>query len=229
MGKVKRKGLDMEINKNHYIRQTDLIDPIKLTMPIAIIGAGSTGSFTSLALLKMGCQDITVYDHDLVEEHNLNSQLYSDTDISKPKVEALKDKLFFLSPIEPKIVQKRWTPEISLKGYEIVIAAVDTMQVRKDLFESDMKLYVPHYIDGRMGGNVINLYYTFLPDPASYQFYKDSLFTDEEASPVECSSRAVSYNSFMISSLIASMVAQIANEEKPKKETTVDLKNFMMN
>lgn len=217
------------LNLNHFSRQSGLIDPKKLNMPIAVIGAGGIGSWTCLALLKMGCQDVTVYDFDTVEEGNLGSQIYNEADIGKPKTQALIDKLFLLSETELKVKNEKWTVSTSLRGFDIVIAAVDSIEARDDLFKSDMRLHVPHFIDGRMAKNEINLYYAHMRSAESCKFYEDTLFPPEDAIEVPCSERAVVYNTFVVAGLICAIVAQIANNEKPKQETIVDLRNFMMN
>ncbi|KKK73235.1 hypothetical protein LCGC14_2895880, partial [marine sediment metagenome] len=76
-----------------YSRQMGIVDPGKLDIPIAVVGAGGIGSWTTLALTRMGCNDITVIDFDKVEAHNVGSQIFTEDDIGKTKVEALADKI----------------------------------------------------------------------------------------------------------------------------------------
>src|ERR1035437_9086780 len=97
------------MDNNFHMRQLGLIDPEKLQMPIAIIGAGSIGSWTALALLKLGCSDVTVFDFDKVEEHNIGSQIYTMADIGKDKTQALKDRLGLLVNTEVKVENQRVT------------------------------------------------------------------------------------------------------------------------
>lgn len=57
---------------------------------IYIIGAGGVGSWLTPALVMLaGKKNITVMDKDNLELGNLNRQLFSPTDIGRPKAEAL--------------------------------------------------------------------------------------------------------------------------------------------
>ena len=79
------------MDETRYHRQLDILDPKSMDVPVTIIGAGATGSFTALSLAKMGIRNITIYDFDTVEEHNLPNQFYRQCDLGKRKVEALRE------------------------------------------------------------------------------------------------------------------------------------------
>ena len=66
----------MAVDTSKYWRQLDIVNIDKLQVPIIVVGAGAIGSFVTLALAKMGCGNITSYDMDTVEEHNLPNQFY---------------------------------------------------------------------------------------------------------------------------------------------------------
>jgi tRNA A37 threonylcarbamoyladenosine dehydratase len=116
-----------------YMRQTDLADPLNLKMPINIIGAGSIGSWSALALTKLGCTNVTVWDADLVERHNAGSQIYTGYDDGKSKVDALKQKIDLISNEKIEVKDEMWTNAQELPDDSIVISAVDTMAVRAEL------------------------------------------------------------------------------------------------
>lgn len=218
------------INKNHFIRQSALIDASKLDKKIVIIGAGGIGSWTALALMKMGCSDVTVIDFDTIEEHNLGSQIYNESDIGMKKVDALKKHIEAIAATSIRTLHKQYDPKTSTLGeYNIVISAVDSITVRTQMFEELLeKEWQGWFIDGRMAANEINLYCIKMDRQSDTDLYKDTLFKPEEALPVPCSARAVIYNCFVVSGLIADFVAQIANEKVQKQEVIVDLTNFMM-
>lgn len=65
-------------------------------IPIFLGGAG-IGSVIAECLLRLGFETITIVDGDEVELSNLNRQNYTEKDISKPKVEALKDRLLSIN------------------------------------------------------------------------------------------------------------------------------------
>jgi len=77
-------------NNLHFLRQQDVVNMQHLSqLPVTLIGAGSIGSTTALWLGKMGIQDIRIFDDDIVQEHNWSNQMFRETDIGKPKGEAL--------------------------------------------------------------------------------------------------------------------------------------------
>ena len=86
----------MDENKK-YSRQLDFVKPSELDIPIWIIGAGGIGSWTTLALSKMGCNNLVVFDHDKVELHNTPSQLYTSDQIGQMKTAALKETILKLT------------------------------------------------------------------------------------------------------------------------------------
>ena len=70
-------------------RHMELFNPSKFNMPVTIIGAGATGSWLALSLAKLGIEDITVYDFDIVEEHNVPNQAFAISDVGTSKVDAI--------------------------------------------------------------------------------------------------------------------------------------------
>lgn len=58
--------------------------------PVDIIGAGATGSRVFEILVSLGLTNITVYDDDKVESHNLGNQLFIRSDLGKTKVSGLR-------------------------------------------------------------------------------------------------------------------------------------------
>lgn len=218
------------INEDLYIRQTGLVHPETLSKSIAVIGAGGIGSWTVLALLKMGCQDIKVFDMDHVEVHNAASQVYTSLDAGKTKIQALADRLFDLTDLSPSCIEAEITPDNAkefLKGFDIVISAVDSIEVRKTLFKALEGTNIV-FIDGRMAGNAIEIYTIPMNDTEKRTLYSETLFGNEEALDIPCSERSVVYNCFVISGLITAMVGHICNNRPVPTETIVDLMNFTM-
>jgi molybdopterin/thiamine biosynthesis adenylyltransferase len=219
------------MSNNYHIRQTGLIDPAKLTGHIAIVGAGGIGSWTSLALLKMGCPNVSIIDFDEVEEPNLGSQLYTSSDIGKPKVEALRDRVSILTGTSPDISTETITNSdqiLSLaENHNIIISAVDNMAARDLIFKSLLGENI-YFIDGRMAGNVIQIFIIKMDDTEQLEKYQKTLFTDNEASIVPCSERAVVYNVFVMAGLITDIVAKIANNQPLPWILEVDLLNLTL-
>ncbi len=195
---------------NKYSRQYDIIKPEELTTPIRIIGAGGIGSWTALALTKMGCSKITVQDFDKVDESNTASQIYTSYQIGQPKSLALKETCAFYSdPIETEDL--KWEPKQEIKE-PIVIMALDSLQTRADLWQdlkknTDVRLL----IDGRMAGDFLRVF--FVPLTSNYDNYEKSLVPPERVDPEPCTGKAVVYNVFMVASIIANLVKKFQKEE----------------
>lgn len=73
-------------------RHLDVFDPYKFgDTPVTVVGCGATGSWLVLQLAKLGISNITVYDFDVVEEHNIPNQLFGLYNVGHYKVLALQD------------------------------------------------------------------------------------------------------------------------------------------
>ena len=215
-----------------WTRQNGLIHPDKLHMPILIIGAGSIGSWTALALAKLGCSHIVVMDGDIAETHNAGSQLYKASDHGESKVKMLTEKLSLLTEFPVVGIPHHWNHEDKedlqeLTNYPIIISAVDNITVRKNLFEA-LKGQESLYIDGRMAGNALEIYTSWMNNEKDCELYEKTLFTEGEELPIACSEKSVVYNVFIVAGLITDIVAKAANEQGLPKELIVDLYNFSL-
>lgn len=204
-----------------FWRQLDIVSRDDLTVPITIIGAGGVGSPICFALAKMGCQKITVFDHDVIADHNLPNQFYRLTDSGKPKVHALKEIVKEFSGLAIEIKQEKY---VSQKLSDIVICSVDSMSERRKIWEKiRWKPQIFLFIDARMGAEVCRIYTVKPTDPDDVRFYEGNLYSDSETADIVCTAQAVIYNVFMIASLIASQVKKFARIEKFPKEIIFDL------
>lgn len=208
-------------------RQADLVSGDALATPITVIGCGGIGSFTALALAKLGCRSLTLYDPDSVEAHNLPNQLYRMTDVGRPKAEALGEILRSLAgtPVEARV--ERLDGQ-RLQG--LVIAAVDTMEARKIVWQRSVRhrAAVPLYLDGRMGAEVARLYTIRPADPDDVRFYEGTLYPDAEAEAVPCTAAAISYTGLAIGSLMGTQVKKFLMGEEVRREILWDLKTLTL-
>ena len=137
--------------ETRYMRQTGFLSIDRLNTKLNIIGAGAIGSFTALTLSKMGFNDISVYDPDVIELHNLPNQFYWESDIGKPKVIALKEIIQAFTGTEIKAYQEMYKAQ-SISG--ITISGVDSMDARIQIWRKiKLNMRVPLYIcpHGRRG------------------------------------------------------------------------------
>jgi hypothetical protein len=201
----------MILSNEHLTRQLDLLPPEKTEVPITIIGAGAIGSFTTLALAKMGFQDIKVFDFDSLEIENMNCQFYRFSDIGRPKVEALRDLVKDFSNVEIDARNEQYQAGC-FKG--IVISAVDSMAVRKKIWDNH-KGMSPHtklILDPRMGAETAMLYVMSPMDEADISSYEKTLYSDENAVQERCTAKATMYTACMLSGLVSKAVKDIVTD-----------------
>jgi len=187
-----------------------------------VVGAGGIGSPTVLALAKMGCPDITVFDDDIVENHNLPSQIYRLEDTGQDKVKSLASAVHDFTGLALKTHKARVNKETKLSG--VIISGVDTMSARKDIWAAIRYKHVAHlYIDARMGAEVCRIYSIRPTNPVDVDAYEKTLYSDDEALELPCTGRAIIYNVFMIAALIANQVKKYSRGEKYHREIVFDL------
>src|SRR5438552_12242353 len=61
---------------------------------LTICGAGALGSQLADNLARQGFQRLRVIDRDRIEEHNVSTQLYGESEIGAWKVEVLRQRIF---------------------------------------------------------------------------------------------------------------------------------------
>lgn len=190
----------------HLFRQSDIIPKDILTTPIFVIGAGAIGSFTVLALAKMGFDNIRVMDEDKIETENLNAQFYRFKDIGKFKVDALEEIVQDFTAVKLNTAKAMWSSKIASPG--VMIVAVDNMETRKAALDAckitgmNTKLV----IDPRMSAESA-LIYAYEPQlKETMDSYAKSLYSDLEAVQERCTAKSTIYTVLGISSMIAAIV-----------------------
>lgn len=200
----------------HLTRQSDIIPHSVLREPITIIGAGAIGSWTTLALAKMGFTDLTVWDHDRVDKVNLNSQFYpwADAVEQKYKVKALHDLVLTFTPTKIKTHGIPWRSQDQLTRDNvrgIWISAVDSMAVRRDIWEyhKDKSIGMRAIIDPRMGAEEALLYVVNPMSGEDQGMYEKTLYIDAQAVQEACTAKATIYTANMLSGLVCKAVKDL--------------------
>jgi molybdopterin/thiamine biosynthesis adenylyltransferase len=101
---------------------------------VTLCGAGALGSLLADHLARQGFRHWTVIDRDRVEEHNVGTQLYGESEVGAWKVEALRARLFRAVGVEIEAVAKELTERNAralLKGPGLVIDAFDNSAARR--------------------------------------------------------------------------------------------------
>lgn len=210
-----------------FLRQIALVTPDALDTPIHLAGCGGIGSFAALALGKLGCAHLHLYDDDRVEEHNVPNQLYRTADIGRPKVEALAEILEAFTGTRPRTHLHRVDGD-RLQG--LVISGVDSMTSRKAIWWKAVRhrAGIPLYLEGRLGAEVCRLYAVRPLDPDDVRFYEQTLYDDSQAAPASCTAAAVVYTGFAMASLMADQVKKFATGETVAREILCDLKTLTL-
>lgn len=211
-----------------FWRQFDIVRPNEdLNFPVTMIGCGGIGSPTVLALAKMGCANITAYDDDHVENHNLPNQIYKVGDIGKAKVDSLLASVKEFTGVELKAMYKKIDAVSKLAG--VVVSGVDSMEARKEIWKAvKYKPSVDLYVDARMGAEICRVYTIRPTNPGDIKIYEGSLYDDDQAQDLPCTGRAIIYNVFMIASLLCSQVKKFARGEKYPLEIIFDLSTLTL-
>src|SRR5215208_188590 len=123
---------------------------------ISVIGVGGIGNPVVTQLTAMGIGKLKIVDRDVIEISNLHRQhLYTDDDIGKVKVEAALERLRKLNPqVEIEAVPTSvttYTAENLVKGSDIVIDALDSIEARYALNDACIKQNIPFIYAGALG------------------------------------------------------------------------------
>lgn len=155
---------------------------------INVVGAGSLGSFCVFLLAKMigvlRCP-IVVTDFDKVELHNVQNQLYRESDVGRLKVEALRDIVKDTFNVDLVVTNGKADQKSDLRG--IVIIQVDNMKARQSIFEAcKFNSAVDYFIDVRTGENEA-LVFAFDPKYSDWvKRYQLMLYPDVLAQAPPC-------------------------------------------
>lgn len=225
--KKKIEGAHIWSDKPHLIRSLDIIPPHILSEKITLVGAGSIGSFTALALYKMGFEHIDVYDPDRVKPENLGTQLLGNHWAIRPDNDEYCKKskaLSFALSNQGNLISRQGDAHQPIKSHttafkdqkpnSVVISAVDSMAARKDIWENVKKnKKTDWFIDGRMGAEFA-LLYTMNPfNEKDVVAYEKTLHTDENSVEEPCTARATVYTAFLIAGMIAKTVKDVLTEK----------------
>lgn len=212
-----------------FHRQLDIVDSAKLgNLPFILIGAGGIGSPLALILVKMGVRNLTVYDPDVVEAHNLPSQQYRVEDIGRPKVEALAAICQQFAGVS--ITAKHQTFDSSEPLSGVVISAVDSMATRREIWEQGVRYnpMVKFYLEARMGAQEGRIYTLKPCNPDHVDSYEKTLYSDEESVELPCTARAIGYNTAFLGGLMASQVQKLIMNQPVHSALLFDLVSLML-
>ena len=103
-------------------------------VPLILCGAGALGSHLADNLARQGFRQWKVIDRDRVDEHNVGTQLYGESEVGAWKVEALRARLFRAVGVEIEAIPKELTERTArsvFKDNGIVLDAFDNSAARQ--------------------------------------------------------------------------------------------------
>lgn len=134
---------------------------------VSVIGVGGIGNPVVTQLTAMGIGKLKIIDRDVIEISNLHRQhLYTEEDIGKVKVEVALERLRKLNPqVEIEAVPTSvttYTVENLVKGSDVVIDALDSIEARYALNDACIKQNIPLIYAGALG--MVGSVCTILPN-----------------------------------------------------------------
>lgn len=220
----------MNLNKSY-----DFFQPEKDSTRIHIIGCGSVGSTVAENLARCGIKNMTLYDFDKVEAHNIVNQMFTERQIGMPKAEALKQLLCEINSDlndTVEIVPEGWQGK-TLSGY--IFLCVDNIDIRRDFVEKHFDSpYVKAVFDFRTGLIDAQHYAAAWSDRKMKQDLLNSMqFSHEEAAegtPVSAcgTTLGVATTVRVICALGVNNFINFVKGEGLKKLIVADVFNFML-
>jgi molybdopterin-synthase adenylyltransferase len=113
---------------------------------LTICGAGALGSHLADNLARQGFRRLRVIDRDRIEEHNVGTQLYGESDVGAWKVEVLRQRLFRATGIEMEVERKELsdrTAKSLLADSGLVVDTFDNSTSRRLVQEQCRGLQLP--------------------------------------------------------------------------------------
>lgn len=207
-----------------FSRHMELFDPYSFNTPVHIIGVGATGSWLALFLAKLGIQDVTVWDYDIVEEHNIPNQAFGLRDVGLTKVDALTAIIAEDTACQIKANLAKFTNQ-RLAGY--VFLMVDSMEQRKLIWENAIryKPQITHLVEPRMGLDIGRIYNINPTDAKQIKEYENTYYSDDTAEVSACgTSLTVITSAVSTASWCARQLINHVNGEELDNEILIDYK-----
>lgn len=214
-----------------HTRHIDLYDMHRAS--VALVGAGGIGATTGIALSKMGVGELVLYDMDIVGTENLATQLHRLSDVGKSKVVSLMDAIHEYGNDTMVDFNYHRVTEEEIFYSKYVIAAVDSIQTRKDIWKSvsrpaSQTVFSRYYIDARMSAEEFHMYVVDLHSNEDRKRYAEMIEqeSDENVPEIPCTMKATIYTAFMAAGHICNAVKKLEMGEKHPFAVIHNIKTF---
>ena len=187
--------------KDRYSRQRDIVPAERIAACKAtVIGVGAIGRQVALQLTAIGIPWLQLVDFDCVEESNLASQGYLESDLGKLKVEATAELCRQINgSAEIYVLPERFRRSMEIGN--VIFCCVDAIQTRQ-LIWAAVGDTVVFFCDGRMSAEVLRILTAC--DSDSRYHYPKTLFAAEQAYAGSCTAKTTIYCANIAAGLMVS-------------------------
>ena len=116
---------------------------------VTVVGIGAVGGYALEAIARAGVMNITVIDHDIISQSNINRQLLASHEtIGQKKVVAAKNRIAEINP-HAKVtaldmfVGRDTVPEILKIKTDLIIDAIDSLNPKFELLKATLTSDLP--------------------------------------------------------------------------------------
>ena len=193
------------IIEDRDIRQRELIPPERLSHTRALVaGVGAVGRQVAIQLAALGIPKMLIVDFDHVAPENLAPQGFFETDLGRPKVDAVAD---LCKQINSSIRVE--TANQKFKSFQfsggVFFCCVDGIETRKSIFNT-VNNRADLFLDSRMAAEYVRVISAY--DEKSRENYKTTLFSGAEAYQAACTSKSTIYCANIAAGLLVSQFAK---------------------
>ncbi len=116
---------------------------------ILVVGLGGVGSYAAELIARVGVQNMTIIDGDIVNDSNINRQLPALTSTrGKLKAEVVAERLKDINPsinlkVIPEFIDERRFEDLLTEKYDYVVDAIDTLSPKVSLIIKSFKKGYP--------------------------------------------------------------------------------------
>ena len=183
-----------------FERQAGLVPMDRLQqMKVTVIGVGAIGRQVALQLAALGVSKLQLIDFDVIEQTNVTTQGYLESDIGASKIAATGSAVHSIDPtIELDLIEDRYRPQQHAVG-DAVFCCVDSISARSAIWRSAGPRCL-FWCDGRMLAEVMRV--LTVADEQGRSHYPTTLFHQSEAQSGYCTARGVIYTASIAAGLM---------------------------
>lgn len=210
-------------SQERYSRQSSLVPAAIKDLDITIVGVGAIGRNVAIQLASMGATNLRLYDFDTVEESNVASQGFPESQIGMSKVDAVKQSCLLVNQEMNIDCHNERFIKSSPVG-EVVFFCVDTMNGREMIAKTlDRKRVTNIAIDGRMAGETARVLVYNPQDAREIAEYMATIIPEENAYQGSCTAKSTIYCSNIISGFMVNNLAKYLRQIDYDNDFTINI------